>query len=80
MLDVGSLHNDDYPYTPEERSLNVRPAHVDLHVGGLVQEDVVLGGGWQYVGEGDGVHHSSVLSFCSAVLLLLRDGVHLIQP
>ena len=48
---VGSLHNDDYLYTPEERSLDVRPAHVDLHVGGLVQDDVVLGGGWEDVGE-----------------------------
>ena len=40
---------------PEQRSLDVGPSHVDLHVGGLVEEDVVLGGGWQDVGEGDGV-------------------------
>ena len=39
---------------PEERSLNVGPPHVNPHVDGLVEEDVVLGGGREDVGEGDG--------------------------
>ena len=38
---------------PEERSLNIGPPHVHPHVDGLVQEYVVLGGGWEDVGEGE---------------------------
>ena len=64
---------------PEERSLDVGPAHVDLHVGGLVEQDVVLGGGWQDVGEGDGVVWRLDLSFCDAAGAS-RDWLYLIQP
>ena len=84
-MSVWSFHSDDYlqeiceDNKPEERPLDVGPAHVDLHAGGLVQQDVVLGGGWEDVGEGDGVRWRLVLSLTDAVLRL-RDCLYLIQP
>ena len=82
---VWGSHIDDYlleiwkDNKPEERSLDVGPSHVDLHVGGLVQEDVVLGGGWQDVGERDGVDWRLDLSFCDGAGGS-RDCLYLIQP
>ena len=82
---VWSFHNDDYlqeiykDNKPEERSLDVGPAHVDLHAGRLVQEDVVLGGGWEDVREWEGGGWRGLLSFCH--LMGLRDSLlGLIQP
>ena len=36
---------------PEQRSLDIGPPHVDAHVTGLVQQDVVLGAGAEAVAE-----------------------------
>ena len=86
---VWSSQDDDYlqeigeDNKPEEGSLDVGPAHVDLHVGRLVQQDVVLGGGRQDVGEGDGGDWSWSwswdLSFCDGARDS-RDWLYLIQP
>ena len=44
----GSINNESIP---KERSLDIGPPHVDAHVAGLVQEDVVLGAGAEAVAE-----------------------------
>ena len=45
-----TLHEIDF-HVPEECSLDMCPSHVDPHVTGLVQQNVVLGAGTQSVAE-----------------------------
>ena len=47
----GGNKNESNNNIPKQRSLDIGPPHVDAHVAGLVQQDVVLGAGAEAVAE-----------------------------